>query len=113
MLNCQALTIADHAEKHEKQILDDTRAIAFLGTPHRGSDLASWGTIAGNMVNLVKRTNTDIVGVLQSDSEVLENVTQDFHTMLRSRERDGGASIQITCFVEELQVTTAGKSFMV
>jgi len=107
------LTIADHAEQHEKQILEYTRAIAFLGTPHRGSDLASWGTIAGNMLNLVKRTNTNIVGVLQPDSEVLENVTQGFHTMLRSRERANGASIQITCFVEELPVTRAGKSFLV
>ena len=102
--------------KHEKQILDYTRAVAFLGTPHRGSDLASWGTIVGNMVNLVKRTNTDIIGVLQSDSGVLENVIQAgqaFHTMLRSHERACEASVQITCFVEELPVTKAGKSFMV
>lgn len=65
------------------------------------------------MVNLVKKTNTPVVGVLRPDSEVLENVTQDFHAMLRSRERTDGASIQITCFVEELPVTKAGKSFMV
>lgn len=107
------MIIADHAEQHEKQILEYTRAIAFLGTPHRGSDLASWGTIAGNIVNLVKRTNIDIIGVLQPDSEVLENVTQGFHKMLQSRERAGKASIEITCFVEELPVTKAGKAFMV
>lgn len=65
------------------------------------------------MVNLVKRTNTDMIRVLQPDSEVLENVTQGFHTMLRSRERANGVSIQITCFIEELPVTRAGKSFMV
>ncbi|MCJ1436743.1 hypothetical protein MMC27_006125, partial [Xylographa pallens] len=108
-----ALTIADHAEQHEKQILEYTRAIAFLGTPYRGSDLASWGTIAGNMVNLVKRTNTAMVEILEPSSEVLENVTQGFHTMLRSRERANKASIEITCFVEELLVTKASKLFMV
>ena len=107
------MTIADHAEQHEKQILEYTRAIAFFGTPHQGSELASWATIVNNMANLVKRTNTDIVKGLQSDSEALENVTQGFHTMLQSRERANGAKIQITCFVEELPVTKAGKSFMV
>lgn len=64
------------------------------------------------MVNLIKRTNTDIIRMLQPDSEVLENVTQGFHTMLRSREQAHGANIQITCFVKELPVTKAGKSFM-
>ena len=113
MLNLQALTIADHAEPHEKQILEYTRAIAFLGTPHRGSDLADWATIAGNMINLVKSTNTNILGVLKPDSEVLEDLTKRFHTMMRSRERAGGTSIRITCFCEQLPVSKAGKTFMV
>lgn len=36
---------------------------------------------------MVKRTNTHIIRILQPDSEVLENVTQGFHTILRSREQ--------------------------
>jgi hypothetical protein len=34
--------MASNAEKDERKILDCTHAIAFLGTPHRGSDLADW-----------------------------------------------------------------------
>ncbi|KAI4147729.1 MAG: hypothetical protein LQ340_005415 [Diploschistes diacapsis] len=65
------------------------------------------------MANLVKRTNTNVLEVLQPGSEVLENLTQDFHTMLRSREQAKGTSIHITCFAEELPVSRAGKTFMV
>ena len=54
----------------------------------------------------------DIVEVLKPSSEVLENLTQDFHTMLRSREQAQNP-IYITCFVEELPVSKAGKTFMV
>ncbi len=105
--------MANNAEQHERRVLECTKAIAFLGTPHRGSDLASWATIAGNMVKVVKRANTDILEVLEPCSEVLENLTQDFHTMLRSREQAQSLSIDITCFVEELPVSKAGKTFMV
>lgn len=75
--------------------------------------MASWAVIAGNMINVVKRTNTHILGVLEPDSEVLEIISQDFHTMLRSRERDETTIIDITCYAEELAVSRLGKSFMV
>ena len=113
MLTLQALTVANNAEQHEKRVLEYTRAIAFLGTPHRGSELASWAIIAANMVKVVKRANTDILKVLEPSSEVLEILTQDFHTMLRSREQAQNSSIEITCFVEELPVSKNGKTFMV
>ncbi|KAL6716102.1 hypothetical protein ACLMJK_005668 [Lecanora helva] len=113
MLNSQALGLANNAEQYEKRILECTQAIAFLGTPHRGSDAASLATIAGNIVNVVKNANTNILGVLKPSSEVLENLTQDFHTMLRSREQARHPSIKITCFIEELPVSKAGKTIMV
>ena len=65
------------------------------------------------MVKVVKRANTDILEVLMPSSEVLEILTQDFHTMLRSREQAQKPSIHIACFVEELPVSKAGKTFMV
>ena len=113
MLILQALTVADNAEQYEKRILEYTEAIAFLGTPHRGSELASWATIVGNMVNVVKTTNIDIFEVLKPSIEVLENLNQDFYTMLRSREQAQYPSIKLACFVEELPVSKAGKKFMV
>ena len=65
------------------------------------------------MLNLVKKTNTGIVEVLQSNSKVLKIVMQDFYIMLQSHERTNETSIQITCFVEELPIIKVGKSFMV
>jgi hypothetical protein len=65
------------------------------------------------MVNLLKRTNVNILRTLEPDSEVLESITQDFHTMLRSRERDKDSIINITCYAEELAVSKFGKSLMV
>ena len=64
-------------------------------------------------MNIVKTANTDILEVLKPSSEVLENLTQDFHTMLRSREQAQHPSIKLTCFVEELPVSKAGKNFIV
>ena len=75
--------------------------------------MADWATIAGNMVNLVKRTNTRILATLKPDSETLENLSQEFHTMLRSREQDAKKIIRITCFAEELPVSRGGKTFVV
>jgi hypothetical protein len=47
--------IANNAEQNQRQILDCTQAIAFLGTPHRGSDLASWANLVANLVNTARR----------------------------------------------------------
>ena len=104
--------MANNAEEHERKILNCTQAIAFLGTPHRGSDLADWATIAGNMVNIVKRANTRIVDTLKPDSEVLEIITHEFHKMLKALEREK-KDISITCYAEEKPVVKWGKSFMV
>ena len=105
--------MAVNAEEHQKCILEQTKAIAFLGTPHRGSDMANLVTIAGNIVNLVKRTNTRLLETLEPTSEVLASITQEFHAMLRSRAQDIGARIDITCYAEELAVSRFGRSFMV
>jgi protein SERAC1 len=107
----QALSIANTADEGHKNILECTRAIAFLGTPHRGSDLASWAKIAGNLLDIAKRPNLNILDVLKPQSEVLRALTTGFHAMLKSRERY--AIIHIACFVEELAVTRLGKSFIV
>ncbi|OCK72963.1 hypothetical protein K432DRAFT_365414 [Lepidopterella palustris CBS 459.81] len=107
------LTIASSGEQHWREVLESTIAIAFLGTPHRGSDSASWAKIAGNLVNVARRTNTSILGVLEPDSEVLENVTNDFHNLRRSREDDGKKKVQITCYGEEKAMEMGGKSVLV
>jgi hypothetical protein len=109
----QALTISNNAENHLRKVLNCTRAIAFLGTPHCGSKLADWVTIGGHLLSLIKNVNTDIVAVLKTDSEVLAIVQEDFHNMIASREDEGKQKLQITCFAEELPVQRMGFSAVV
>ena len=75
--------------------------------------MANGATIAGKIIKVVKRPNMKILRILDPASEVLENLTQDFHTMLRRREQTQNSSVHITCFVEELPVSKFGKKSMV
>ena len=95
----------DHAEKHMHQVADCTRGIVFLGTPHRGTDLASIGSNFAKLANLVKPTAVDIVGVLQPNSEVLERIFEGFNTMLKVRQ---SSPIEIMCFFEEVPMSGSG-----
>jgi len=65
------------------------------------------------MVNTARRANRAILDTLKPQSEVLFNLVNDFHPMLRSRESKGAGTISITCYVEELAVSRWGKSFIV
>lgn len=96
------------AEPHLHSIVDCTHGILFMGTPHAGSALASWAYMLALTVGAVKQTNTDIVGVLRTDSEVLARIQADFHAMLRTKNRGSTDKIRITCFYEELPVPGVG-----
>lgn len=96
------------AEKHIQQVGHCAIAIAFLGTPHFGADLASWATFGNNIANIVKRTNKDIVSVLRPGSEMLADVQDGFHNILRLRKEEG-TDINITCFYEELPLPGVGE----
>jgi hypothetical protein len=95
-------------ERHLKKILQCTHGIVFLGTPHHGYGLAHWAESLAKAIGVLKQTNTEIVAVLKSDSEVLERVQHGFHTMIRSRGQDKFPPIEITCFYEELPLLGIG-----
>ena len=104
-----ALSHSRHAaEKHLHQVERYTAGIVFLGVPHHGADVASWGKFATRMVGLLRRANKDIIGVLEPGSEMLREVQKNFHTILRLR-KDEGSEISITCFFEELPVNLIGE----
>ncbi|KAF1811247.1 hypothetical protein P152DRAFT_474853 [Eremomyces bilateralis CBS 781.70] len=99
----QALLVSrGSAEQHAKDLLESTVAIAFMGTPHLGSNLANWGHPISKLSNLLRKTNSEIVGVLQPGSEMLAAVQQEFHTMLDDRSRNDSKYINIFCFYEEV-----------
>ncbi|RFU24235.1 hypothetical protein B7463_g12105, partial [Scytalidium lignicola] len=95
-------------EKHLKSILACTRGIIFLGTPHHGSGLAKWAELVARSIGLVKQTNTQILEVLQGESEVLARIQDSFHTMIKAGREDGLRPIEITCFFEELPLPGVG-----
>src|SRR3978361_1548010 len=107
--NIQALSTArQRPERHLQNILQCTRGIVFLGTPHHGSGLAQWAERLAAAIGLLKQTNPEIVAVLKSDSEVLARIQDSFHTMIRSRTQERLPSIEITCFYEELPLPGVG-----
>lgn len=103
------LSSRNSAEAHLRQIIECTTGIAFLGTPHCGSDLANWAKIFGSVANMIKKTNTSLLETLRPESEVLARIQKDFHTMLRSRRDEGKPQLKISCFYEELPVRGVGE----
>ena len=95
-------------ESYLKQVVECTKAIAFIGTPHAGSDLQKWGTILIKLISIMKRTNNEIVGILNPGSEVLSNLQEEFHLMQESRRREGKTISDLFCFFEELDVPVLG-----
>ncbi|KAL8699325.1 MAG: hypothetical protein Q9201_006068 [Fulgogasparrea decipioides] len=56
-----------------------TKFIVFLGTPHRGSELASWGEIASNLARLaLQDSHKKIIETLEVNNEVLDNIHEQF-----------------------------------
>ena len=91
-----------------RNIYQCTRAIAFIGTPHQGSDLAKLGVLLGQGAGLLIKTNKDIVKILKPDSEVLARVSNDFHSMLSVRAEQTNKPLRIASFYEELPIPGLG-----
>lgn len=56
------------------------KSVMFMGTPHRGSDVANWTKILGRIANvpLLGSIRTDLLQDLQPKSEVLMTISSDF-----------------------------------
>ena len=94
-------------DPHLRKVFECITAIAFLGTPHGGSDLAMWANIPAKALGIVKSTNTDLLSILQTGSEVLARIQSDFSSMLREFSEDGRC-LNITCFWESLPMPHVG-----
>jgi hypothetical protein len=109
-LVCADMLLASRnsAEEHLQTVISCTRGIIFLGTPHQGSGLATPAATLARVIGFIKQTNSQILGVLEHDSEVLCRIQADFQTMIRLRARDPSQAISITCFYEELGLPGIG-----
>ena len=79
----KALILAHERDSNPdyKDILDNTRAIAFIGVPHQGSDSAKWASFAANLLksaSMGASTNTALVSNLVKGSTTLANISNQF-----------------------------------
>ncbi|KAK7408618.1 hypothetical protein QQX98_009220 [Neonectria punicea] len=80
----QALVFAHLDHERYGSLLQSTIGVLFLGTPHRGSNLADMATIVGRIINLATAPATigasssvirrDLLSVLSYDSESLQEL---------------------------------------
>ncbi|KAK1452670.1 hypothetical protein CCUS01_10711 [Colletotrichum cuscutae] len=97
-----------HTRDHFREVFNSTRGILFLGTPHHGSAVAVWAERLAKSLGVLKKTNTEILGVLKPESEVLAEIQDNFHNITQSQSTAGVRAIQITCFYEELPLPGVG-----
>ena len=88
-------------------IYTSARAVIFFGTPHRGSDSASWGLMASNLAKAAQMDVNDAIlrdlDPASGSSKLLE-LRRDFHDILQdSRHR---SLLQLYTFQEELGMTS-------
>lgn len=88
-------------DKHLTAIASCTRGIAFVGTPHGGSWLATWAKLPATILDVVTRTDMTLLSLLQPGSEVLGRIHDGFLSLLRRRE-SAHTAIEIACFYETL-----------
>jgi hypothetical protein len=70
-------------EPQYSSICEFTIGIVFFGTPHRGSDKASYGKILENVASTVMHKPTSkLLSALQSNSDALARLTSDFRHQL-------------------------------
>lgn len=73
--------IRAHEKDRYNDLLHSTRGIVFFGTPHRGSSLASWGTLLSNVASLATlgtSTNWRLPKDLETQSAVLRDISKSF-----------------------------------
>ena len=64
-----------------KDILDNTKAMAFLSVPHKGSDIAWWGNFAANILNSASMgtsTSRKLIKDLKKHSPALMDISKQF-----------------------------------
>jgi len=70
-------------ESRYQSIKDATSGLIFMGTPHRGSDKATYGKVLANVAQFVcHRPPQRLLTALQTNSDVLYRLTTDFRFQL-------------------------------
>ncbi|KAI0382163.1 Alpha/Beta hydrolase protein [Hypomontagnella monticulosa] len=97
----------DAQEEGRRTVARSIRKIAFLGTPHEGSDKAAWGEIARRFARLFTVTNPSLLSYLGEHSELLLNLERDFQHFLRHN-TNTEKEVEVMCFTEGLPTVISG-----
>ena len=95
------------SSSHIHDIYTSARAVIFFGTPHRGSDSASWGLMASNLAKAAQMDVNDAIlrelDPASGNSKLLE-LRRDFYDILQDTEQR--SRLQLYTFQEELGMTS-------
>ncbi|KAI9662268.1 MAG: hypothetical protein M1821_008435 [Bathelium mastoideum] len=107
----RALQVSEsNAEPYLCQIERCTHGILFLGTPHKGSDLAPFAaSVARATGHLRNRVNHQILDMLKRESQMLADLDEWFYQWLRRRKEQTSNNVHVTCFWEELELPVVGR----
>jgi len=67
--------------EHLKAIKLSTYGVIFFGTPHQGTESASWGKVLVNVASIFQHTSTAILEHLEKDSEWLETQLEQYKSI--------------------------------
>lgn len=93
----------------DQKLADCVYGIAFLGTPHEGSDKVKWAEIAQRFLKLIgKDFNSDLSKDLNEKSEKVAKLGTQFPLLLNSRAEKPETRIEVVCFYEGKTITRGG-----
>ena len=90
----QALVYARLKPTLYSSIVDATKAVLFLGTPHQGADIASWVKAMGGLSKSIGLRSTTVMHQLSRWSEPLIELSTLFSEQI--------SDLQVTTFYEKL-----------
>jgi hypothetical protein len=85
-----------------QDVAQSVRRIAFIGTPHDGSDRAEWARLGERFLSMFTTTNRQLPDDLLPRSEKLAKLGVQFPEELAKRARNPATAIEVVCFFEGL-----------
>ncbi|KAI4932682.1 hypothetical protein J4E85_003080 [Alternaria conjuncta] len=90
-------------------LVDDTRGIIFMGTPHCGSKSADVASFLAKIVRacIFQQVNPSMINELQSQDPQLNELQSHFHRLIVKRIKEDSA-IEVCCFCESVPLSGFG-----
>ncbi|KAL8769216.1 MAG: hypothetical protein Q9209_004717 [Squamulea sp. 1 TL-2023] len=107
------LKASKYTEPQMAAIAGRTHGIAFLGTPHHGSDKTKWAEVARKLYATAGKTNKVLLEDLSHNSERLARIGKEFPHWLRNEVEKKDRKIFVMCFFEEYDTKIVGSQIVI